>query len=231
MFYMKTAARFAFPALISLVCAAQSATPIPAFDAASVRPSATAGNEDPHIQTSPGSLIIRGMSLKFCIRWAYGMSPYQVDGPAWLKDAGFDISAKAAQPADDDHLRLMLRTLLAEPLRFSNQHAAVRGSRGRRQWRQRRSGQPNRSRRHPGLALQNEVGLKLEFRKDEADILVVDHAEKDADRKLIPGSVFREGFSTLSITSTSTGLFCDSSLSPSCSRSAVTSEGAEESGA
>ena len=29
-------------------------------------------------------------------------------------------------------------------------------------------------------ALQNELGLKLEFRKDKADILVVDHAEKTA---------------------------------------------------
>lgn len=110
MFHMKAVAKRVFPLLISFACLAQS----PSFDAASVRPSTVAGNEDPHIQTPPNSLTIRGMSLKFLIQWAYGMPPYQVDGPSWLRDVGFDISAKAAQPVDEAHLRLMLRSLLAE---------------------------------------------------------------------------------------------------------------------
>ena len=113
MFRMKTA-HAVISLLAPLACLAQTPASTLSFEAASVRPSATAGNEDPHIQTSPGSLTIRGMSLRFCIRWAYDMPHYQVDGPAWLSDVGFDIHAKAAQPVADDHLRFMLRTLLAE---------------------------------------------------------------------------------------------------------------------
>lgn len=55
------------------------------------------------------------MALHFCIEWAYNVRPLQVTGPAWLNDARFDINAKAADPnADDDQLRLMLRTMLAD---------------------------------------------------------------------------------------------------------------------
>ena len=103
--------------LAAVSCFAQR----PAFEVASVRPSPDAGNslnelDDGRqiVQTSPGSLTIRGGSLLVCIEWAYGIAPYQIEGPAWLKDAGFDIVAKAAQPVDDDRLRLMLRTLLAD---------------------------------------------------------------------------------------------------------------------
>ena len=110
---MKTIA-ISFGLIACFQCMGQPAASAPAFDAASVRASAEARNEDPHIQTSPGSLVIRGMSLKFCIQWAYSLFPVQIDGPAWLKDVGFDIDAKAEQPADDTSLRLMLRTLLAE---------------------------------------------------------------------------------------------------------------------
>ena len=101
----------------TLSCFAQA----PAFDAASVRSSPNAGNDlnELHdgrelIKTSPGSLTVRGASLRVCIQWAYGIAPFQIEGPVWLKDVGFDIVAKATGPADDDHLRLMLRTLLAE---------------------------------------------------------------------------------------------------------------------
>jgi uncharacterized protein (TIGR03435 family) len=100
----------------ALSCFAQ----MPAFDVASVRPSPNAANglnqlndgREP-IHTSPGSLTIRGASLRICIQWAYDIPPFQIEGPAWLKDTGFDIVAKAAEPVDDDHMRLMLRTLLA----------------------------------------------------------------------------------------------------------------------
>jgi uncharacterized protein (TIGR03435 family) len=88
-----------------------------------VRPSASAANglnqlndgTEP-IRTAPGSLTIRGASLRICIQWAYDIPPFQIEGPAWLKDTGFDIVAKAAEPVDEDHLRLMLRTLLATRL-------------------------------------------------------------------------------------------------------------------
>jgi uncharacterized protein (TIGR03435 family) len=94
------------------LASAQSASPAPAFDVASIRPT------DPDyrggtISDSPGTLIMRGVSLRTCVEWAYNIRPYQITGPAWLPDIRFDISAKAADPVGIDQLRLMLQTLLA----------------------------------------------------------------------------------------------------------------------
>jgi uncharacterized protein (TIGR03435 family) len=86
-----------------------------AFEVASVRPSQQARNGDEaRVAITPGSLTIRGVSLRFCIEWAYDTPPFQVDAPAWLSDTGFDIFAKAAQPVSVDSLRSMLRTLLVQ---------------------------------------------------------------------------------------------------------------------
>jgi uncharacterized protein (TIGR03435 family) len=46
---------------------------------------------------------------------AYQLRSYQLSGgPAWLDSDKFDIECKAATAADEDQLRQMLRTLLAE---------------------------------------------------------------------------------------------------------------------
>lgn len=104
-------------ALSAINCFAQE----PAFEVASVKASDRAGDDLNElnvgrelIRTSPGSLTINGASLRVCIEWAYDIAPFQIEGPAWLKDVGFDILAKSADPVDDEHLRLMLRKLLAE---------------------------------------------------------------------------------------------------------------------
>ncbi len=106
---------------IFVLAAASCFAQTPAFDAASIRPSTHAGNElnetndgRDQIRVSPGLLTIRGASLRICIQWAYGMPPFQIQGPDWLKDVGFDIVAKSAGPVDEDHMRLMMRTLLAQ---------------------------------------------------------------------------------------------------------------------
>jgi uncharacterized protein (TIGR03435 family) len=100
--------------LLAHSCLAQLPGPTPAFDVASVRPSSHAGNGDEvHVETSPGTFTTRGASLRFYIEWAYHTPPFQMDGPAWLSHVGFDIVSKAATPANDDQLRLMMRSLLA----------------------------------------------------------------------------------------------------------------------
>jgi uncharacterized protein (TIGR03435 family) len=103
--------------LAAATCLAQT----PAFEAASIRPSTHAGTDlnELHdgqelIRVSPGMVTFQGASLRICIQWAYGIPPFQIQGPDWLKDVGFDIVAKSAGPADEDQLRLMLRTLLAQ---------------------------------------------------------------------------------------------------------------------
>ncbi len=73
-----------------------------------------ARNNDVHFDTSPVTLTIRGASLQSLVQWAWDMPPFQVSGPAWLRESGFDVVAKSASPVNDDQLRLMLRTLLAE---------------------------------------------------------------------------------------------------------------------
>ena len=106
---------------IFILAAAGCFAQTPAFDAASIRSSPHAGTDynEMHdgqelFKVSPGLVTIRGASLRICIQWAYEIPPFQIQGPDWLKDVGFDIVAKAAGPADEEQLRLMLRTLLAE---------------------------------------------------------------------------------------------------------------------
>jgi len=99
---------------------AQSATK-PAFEAASVRVVKRADLPDDRddIRTSPGALMMRHVSLKSCIQWAYGLSAFQLSGPDWLASDRFDITAKAAEPAQEDQLRLMLQSLLTERFKLA----------------------------------------------------------------------------------------------------------------
>jgi len=82
-----------------------------AFDVASIRPAQT-GRES--IAAEPGTVTMRNTRLSACIRWAYGVHEYQLSGPGWIDEARFDIVAKAAEPAPEADLRLMMQTLLAE---------------------------------------------------------------------------------------------------------------------
>ena len=111
--------RITAPTLALFVCSFLARSQAPnagldaGFEAASVRLAVT--NQDPQpIQSTPGSLTIRGQSLQACLQWAYSMPRVQISGPGWLNDVRLDILAKAAGPADEARLRLMLRTLLAD---------------------------------------------------------------------------------------------------------------------
>lgn len=56
---------------------------------------------------------MRNIGIGEAIRWAYNVEIYQVTGPGWMDDTHFDIVAKAAEPATDDQMRVMMQTLLA----------------------------------------------------------------------------------------------------------------------
>ncbi len=93
--------------------------PPPAFDVASVKvspPGKRGGNPflNQNIRATPGSLNMRQVTLKACIQWAYHVFEYQVTGPDWIDSDHYDIAAKAAGPATEPELRLMLQTLLAD---------------------------------------------------------------------------------------------------------------------
>jgi len=91
-------------------CFAQSVPP--AFETASVHPNPRVERQD--VQVSAGSLILRNQPVFFLVEWAYDVTPAQIDAPSWFKESCFDIIAKAAGPADETQMRLMLQTLLAD---------------------------------------------------------------------------------------------------------------------
>ena len=92
----------------------------PSFEVASVRPSdadSAAGNAGSH--SGNGQLTMRNVTLKRCVRGAYGVPEAEIfGGPPWVGEDRFDIVARAPGPAGDEELMSMLQTLLAERLRL-----------------------------------------------------------------------------------------------------------------
>jgi uncharacterized protein (TIGR03435 family) len=100
-----------------LVAAAAAQPAGSAFEVASVRPS-QAGNEKT-VESGPGSLTMRSISLTRCIAWAYEVEEYQVSGPGWMNDARFEVLGKSSTPAKEPELRRMLQTLLADRFKLA----------------------------------------------------------------------------------------------------------------
>ncbi len=96
----------------------------PRFDVASIKPSQTPQGrglpslrED--INTTPGNLTMRNVTLAASIRWAYHLNPYQISGPDSISTDRFDIAAKAGSPAPESQLRLMLQSLLRDRFKLT----------------------------------------------------------------------------------------------------------------
>jgi uncharacterized protein (TIGR03435 family) len=64
---------------------------------------------------SKGRISAKNVTLKRCVRGAYDIpEPQIVGGPKWVDQDRYYIEAKAAGPAGDHELMLMLQTLLAD---------------------------------------------------------------------------------------------------------------------
>jgi uncharacterized protein (TIGR03435 family) len=106
--------------LLAMATIAALAGPIvaapPQFDVASIRSSDIIGEggRRESVDTAPGNLTMRNVSLRSAIKWAYRVQDEQISGPAELDSDRYDILAKAASPVADDRLRAMLQALLAE---------------------------------------------------------------------------------------------------------------------
>jgi uncharacterized protein (TIGR03435 family) len=118
---MKRAALCAVILLTRSMALSQPATARPAFEVASVKPSAP-GSSGGGITPGPDGLTARNVTLLFCIRIAYDVQEYQVSGPGWLNNDQYDIAAKTGAPVSQDQLRLMLQTLLADRFRLVLHH-------------------------------------------------------------------------------------------------------------
>jgi uncharacterized protein (TIGR03435 family) len=117
------------PAALTLILFAAAAAfgqsaDAPAFDVASVKvsPPGTVPGERrrrDNIQVSPGTVTMRGVSLKGAIRWAWHVTEFQVTGPDWLDSERYEIAGKAAGPATEEQLRLMMQSLLQERFKLA----------------------------------------------------------------------------------------------------------------
>jgi uncharacterized protein (TIGR03435 family) len=90
------------------------------FDVASIR--ANPDRSDPTFVVNPGGLIYSRVSLSDCIEAAYGVKPYQISGPEWLRRENFDITAKADGTHSKDEIMQMLQALLADRFKLALHH-------------------------------------------------------------------------------------------------------------
>jgi len=103
-------------ASILILFSPQMQAQLPAFDVASVRPTGpgiTGLNRAMRI--SPGRFSATFENLMALISEAYGVPTQFISGgPGWAAEDPFDIEARAAGPADEDQIKLMLQALLVD---------------------------------------------------------------------------------------------------------------------
>lgn len=94
----------------------QQAPEKPAFEVASIKPAQpmTMGRVLIGMNVDSGMLRYTGVTLKDCIRTAYRVKDYQIQGPDWISGERFDIVAKLPSGFSRDQVPEMLQSLLAE---------------------------------------------------------------------------------------------------------------------
>ena len=108
-----------------LAATALAQQPALQFDVASIRAAQTPQGRGPlaalreDINTTPGNLTMRNVTLETCIRWAWKLNPYQVSGQDRLGTDRYDIVAKAPGAAPESDLRVMLQALLADRFKLA----------------------------------------------------------------------------------------------------------------
>src|SRR4051812_11274067 len=91
----------------------------PSFEVASIKPS-KAEPDHSGVTTEKGRISMDNVTLKHCIRSAYGVPEAQIlGGPKWIGEDRWEIQAKADKPAGDPELMVMLQSLLAERFKLA----------------------------------------------------------------------------------------------------------------
>ncbi len=102
-------------ALAAVTLSAQP--PAPAFEVASVKRNPSGGPLSlPTLQIHPGGgFTAINQSLARLIAFAYRVEDFRlIGGPGWIRDAHFDVDARAASEAAPEQHRLMMQSLLKE---------------------------------------------------------------------------------------------------------------------
>ena len=101
-------------ALLLVLVVAPGFCQAPSFEAASIKPSEE-GEGHSGWHTRKGYIVLQNMNLRRLVATAYDVTDERVLGsPKWAAEDRYFVEARAAGPADDPELKLMLRTLLAE---------------------------------------------------------------------------------------------------------------------
>jgi uncharacterized protein (TIGR03435 family) len=111
---------------VQLRLTAQSPSSSLAFEVASLRPNSS-GYMGMTLDPQPaGRLTGTNVAPADLIRFAYDLPDFLLfGGPNWLRSDRFDVAAKAENDAPLDHMRLMVRRLLAERFKLTA-HTEVR---------------------------------------------------------------------------------------------------------
>jgi uncharacterized protein (TIGR03435 family) len=94
----------------------------PAFEVASIKPAdpSPMGQMRVSMNVDAGMLRYTNVSLKQCIRVAYRVKDYQIEGPNWLDgEPRFNITAKLPAGASQDQVPEMLQALLEERFKLT----------------------------------------------------------------------------------------------------------------
>jgi uncharacterized protein (TIGR03435 family) len=87
----------------------------PAFEVASIKPSAPGPTARTAGSPSPGTFAVAGLQLRFLISLAYGVQPNQVlGGPNWIDSQAYDVVAKPGGTVSEGQLSLILQALLGD---------------------------------------------------------------------------------------------------------------------
>jgi uncharacterized protein (TIGR03435 family) len=86
------------------------------FEVASIKPASPSpmGQIRIGMNTDAGMMRYTNVSLKECIRVAFHVKDFQVQGPDWLDNTRFDITAKLPDGSSEEQIPEMLQALLAE---------------------------------------------------------------------------------------------------------------------
>lgn len=121
-------AAVAGPVLVGL---AQSSTPLPSFEVASVKPNRSAGSNVSITLQPGGRFNAQNLTLKFLIEFAYNIKTPQISGgPNWINSDHFDVEAKAEEGAlkhlgqeeQLNQMRLMMQSMLADRFKLTVRH-------------------------------------------------------------------------------------------------------------
>ncbi len=94
---------------------AQTPSP-PQFEVASVRPSATSGQNAVTVglHLDGAQVRITSLTMRDYIAMAYRVRQYQVEGPDWITSEKFDLSAKLPAGSNSDQIPDMVAALLSD---------------------------------------------------------------------------------------------------------------------